>query len=77
MLHAFNAPDFYDKALFRGFIAQLRNIGILSNDKEGRLIFDKRLQQISDDASFILGEAIRLEIDQQTPKEALPAEDKI
>ena len=70
MLHAFNAPDFYDKALFKGFIAQLRNIGILSNDTDGKLVFDKRLQQISDDASFILGEAIRLEIDQQTPQES-------
>jgi len=76
MLHAFNAPDFYDRALFKGFIAQLRNIGILSNDTDGKLVFDKRLQQISDDASFILGEAIRLEIDQQTPKKALNAEEK-
>ena len=76
MLHAFNAPDFYDRALFKGFIAQLRNIGILSNDTDGKLVFDKRLQQISDDASFILGEAIRLEIDQQTPIEDLAEEEK-
>jgi len=66
LLHDFNAPEFYDRALFRGFIAQLRNIGILSQDKESKLVFDERLEQISNDAQFILGEAIRLEIDQQT-----------
>ena len=67
MLHAFNSPEFYDRALFRGFIAQLRKIGFLSTNKENKLLFDQRLEQISDDARFILGEAIRHEIDQQAP----------
>ena len=72
MLHDFNAPEFYDRALFRGFIAQLRNIGILSNNRESKLVFDKRIEQISTDAQFILGETIRSEIDRLTPLEALP-----
>jgi glycerol-3-phosphate O-acyltransferase len=67
MLHEFNAPEFYDKSLFRGFIAQLRKTGYLAPNDDNKLVFDKRLEQISQDAKFILGEAIRLEIDRQTP----------
>jgi len=66
MLHEFNAPEFYDKALFRGFIAQMRKTGYLSPNQDNKLVFDKRLEQISKDAKYILGEAIRQEIDRQT-----------
>jgi glycerol-3-phosphate O-acyltransferase len=68
MLHEFNAPEFYDKAMFRQFIAQLRKVGYLSSDEDTRLVFDERLERISNDAKFILGEAIRQEIDRQTPR---------
>ncbi len=74
MLHAFNSPEFYDRALFRGFIAQLRKIGFLSTNKENKLLFDQRLEQISDDARFILGETIRHEIDQQSLANETPEE---
>lgn len=77
MLHEFNAPEFYDKSLFKGFIAELRNTGYLSSNQEDKLVFDQRLEQISKDARYILGEAIRQEIDRQTPatdKEEEPAD---
>jgi len=67
MLHEFDAPEFYDKYLFKGFIAQLRKEGYLSPNQDNRLVFDQRLERISTDARFILGEAIRQEIDRQTP----------
>jgi len=67
MLHEFNAPEFYDKALFKGFIMQLRKTGYVSPNEDNKLVFDERLEQMSGDAQFILGEAIRQEIDQQTP----------
>jgi len=67
MLHEFNAPEFYDKALFKGFIMQLRKTGYLSPNEDNKLVFDERLEQISNDAQFILGEAIRQEIHRQTP----------
>jgi glycerol-3-phosphate O-acyltransferase len=67
MLHEFNSPEFYDKALFKGFIAQLRKSGYLSPNQDNMLVFDQRLEQISKDAKYILGEAIRQEIDRQTP----------
>ena len=67
MLHEFDAPDFYDKELFRGFIANLRKSGYLAPDQDNMLVFDQRLERISNDARFIMGEAIRQEIDRQTP----------
>jgi len=67
MLHEFDAPEFYDKYLFKGFIAQLRKEGYLSPNQDNKLVFDQRLERISKDARFILGEAIRQEIDRQTP----------
>ena len=67
MLHEFNAPEFYDKSLFRGFIAELRKTGYLSANQDNMLVFDQRLEQISQEAQYILGEAIRQEIDRQTP----------
>ncbi len=76
MLHEFNSPEFYDKALFRGFIAQLRKTGYLSPNQDNKLVFDKRLKQISADAKFILGEAIRQEIDRQTPVAEQDDQDK-
>ena len=66
MLHEFNAPEFYDKAAFSCFIAQLRKVSYLSSNQDDKLIFDKRLKQISNEAKFILGQAIRQEIDLQT-----------
>jgi len=66
LLHEFSAPEFYDRALFKGFIGQLRKIGYLSTSKDNKLQFDQRLEQINKDARFILGEAIQHEMDQQT-----------
>jgi glycerol-3-phosphate O-acyltransferase len=74
MLHEFNAPEFYDKALFKEFIAELRKTGYLSPNEDNRLVFDDRLEKISREARYILGEEIRLEIERQTPV-AAPVEE--
>jgi glycerol-3-phosphate O-acyltransferase len=63
LMQNFNAPEFYDRSLFKGFIAQLRNIGALTSDNNDKLLFDDRLEKISKDAQYILGDAIRLEIE--------------
>lgn len=78
LLHNFNAPEFYDRSLFKGFISQLRSSGALTSDRENRLCFDERLQQISADTQYILGDAIQLEIeslDMEKTAEALSAND--
>ncbi len=77
MLHEFDAPEFSDKALFRGFIAQLRKTGYLATNEDEKLVFDQRLRRVSNDAKFILGEAIRQEIDRQTPVAKKPSEEGV
>jgi len=72
MLHEFNAPEFSDKAAFKEFIAQLRKTGILATNKDNKLEFDDRLEQVSNDAKFILGEAIRHEVNRLTPAPEQP-----
>jgi glycerol-3-phosphate O-acyltransferase len=67
-LHAFEAPEFYDRSLFRQFIAGLRNQGILANDEEGALLFDERLHELSAHARYILRKEIRLVITRIAPQ---------
>jgi glycerol-3-phosphate O-acyltransferase len=59
-LYEFEAPEFYDRNLFRQFINGLKDLGILTNDPEGRLLFGERLDEISEHARFILRKEIRL-----------------
>ena len=61
-LYGFEAPEFYERNLFRQFIAGLRKSGILGNDEQGRLTFDQSLDQMSDHARYILRREIRLVI---------------
>jgi glycerol-3-phosphate O-acyltransferase len=66
-LYGFEAPEFYDRSLFRQFIAELRKQEILSNDDEGALMFDEGLDQLSEHARFILRKEIRLMIKRMAP----------
>ncbi|MEJ2514890.1 MAG: glycerol-3-phosphate 1-O-acyltransferase PlsB [Gammaproteobacteria bacterium] len=61
-LYQFNAPEFFDKALFRGFIRRLRDHDILNTDGDGNLVFDRRLVRAMEDARTILGERLRHDI---------------
>lgn len=67
-LHAFEAPEFYDRSLFRQFIAELRNEGMLGNDEEGALVFDERLDALSEHSRYILRKEIRLVIMRLAPQ---------
>ena len=58
-IHEFEAPEFYDRSLFRQFIGQLRRLGILVKNDDGKLEFSEQLQNIGDDARFILDKEIR------------------
>ncbi len=67
LLSEFNAPEFYDKNLFKHFIAQLRTSGVLRRDEDGKLQFDQTLEQIAEDAKLILSKEIRHAIIQIAP----------
>ncbi len=59
MIYGLHSPDFFDKALFRDFIAQLRLQGVLRGNDEGTLEFDADITRIGEDARLVLGEEIR------------------
>ncbi|NNL95427.1 MAG: glycerol-3-phosphate 1-O-acyltransferase, partial [Xanthomonadales bacterium] len=61
-LYGFEAPDFYDRNLFRQFISELRKHRVLTNDDDGLMKFDERLDDISFHARYILRKEIRLVI---------------
>ncbi len=58
-LNEFAAPEFSDRHLFRQFIALLRDTGTLTTNAEEKLEFNEMIQQLSNDAKFILSREIR------------------
>ncbi len=65
-LYGFYAPEFFDRALFEGFLTLLRRRGVIRADSESRLLFDEVLQRIADDAQLVLSEPLRHSILQVT-----------
>ena len=61
-LHEFSAPEFFDKNLFRVFIARLREQGVIEKDDAGNLAFGETLQRAERDARLILNERLRHDI---------------
>jgi len=59
MIYGLHSPDFFDKALFRDFIARLRQQQVLRRNEAGLLEFDDDINRIGDDARLVLGEEIR------------------
>lgn len=68
LLHELNAPEFFDKSLFRGFIQKLRERRVVWGDANGKLVFDKELEVVAHDARVILSREIRHGILKLTPE---------
>ncbi len=68
LLHELNAPEFFDKSLFRGFIQQLRERRVIWPDASGKLDFDSALDDVARDAKVILSREIRHGILKLTPE---------
>ncbi len=66
ILHEFNAPEFFDKTLFRNFIVTMLRMGLIRVDEQQRLQFDDRLTQVASEAQSILDAGIRHTITQLT-----------
>ena len=66
MLYGLNAPEFFDKSLFRNFIANLKENEIISVDDEGRLVYAERLGDIVEDAKLVLNAEMRQSVLQVT-----------
>lgn len=64
IIYGLNAPEFFDKSLFRNFIALMRRHGVLEITQTNKLVFDDSIQKIADQAHFLLTTEIRHSIDQ-------------
>jgi glycerol-3-phosphate O-acyltransferase len=58
-LYGFYSPEFFDRSLFDGFLAQLRRRGVIRGDAEGKLVFDEVLERVAEDAQLVLSEQLR------------------
>jgi glycerol-3-phosphate O-acyltransferase len=73
LLYAPAAPEFFDRALFRGFIQKMREIGMVKVDAEGKLDYGDQLDAWDKDAKLILGRELRHTILKITPETARAA----
>jgi len=72
----FSAPEFFDKALFRGFLDTLKGMGFLHLDARDQLVFDTRLARLAEEALEVLPSGIRqavLQVTQVTDEEVAEA----
>ena len=59
MLYQLNAPEFFDRRLFRGFIGHLRHYGVITVGEDSRIEFGDALRRADSDARTMLGESLR------------------
>jgi glycerol-3-phosphate O-acyltransferase len=67
LLNELSAPEFFDKALFRGFIQKLRERRVVWTDDSGKLDYDSALESMVRDARVILSREVRHSILKITP----------
>ncbi len=67
LLNELSAPEFFDKALFRGFIQKLRERKVVWIDGDGKLDYDSALDDLVRDARVILSREVRHSILKITP----------
>jgi glycerol-3-phosphate O-acyltransferase len=72
LLNELSGPQFFDKALFRGFIHKLRERRVVWTDAAGRLDYDRALEDIVRDARVILSREVRHSILKITPGGNVP-----
>ncbi|NWO07799.1 MAG: glycerol-3-phosphate 1-O-acyltransferase PlsB [Alteromonadaceae bacterium] len=66
ILFGLNAPEFFDKTLFRNFIANMQKNRVLEADPNGLLCYGEGLQQVAEDARLVLSVEKRQAIQQIT-----------
>ncbi|MEE9100513.1 glycerol-3-phosphate 1-O-acyltransferase PlsB [Pseudomonas nitroreducens] len=80
ILHGLNAPEFFDKSLFRHFIQTLLDEDVLRKDEHGKLSFHELLGELAEGAAKrVLPAEIRLSIRQvalERPSQEEPAADE-
>lgn len=64
LMYELNSPDFFDKALFKGFIDGLFEQRIIWPDSQGKITFSSALESIIDDSGLVLSQQIRRSVHQ-------------
>ncbi|WP_137938141.1 glycerol-3-phosphate 1-O-acyltransferase PlsB [Chitinivorax sp. B] len=70
ILHEHPAPEFFDKGVFRSFIQTLKRIGILCENEQRQLVFDRQLQAAANEAQIVLPHDVRQTVQQLTRLDA-------
>lgn len=73
LLYEFNAPEFSEKALFAGVVANLVEAGFLHEDGAGLLHFDERITVPAAHAELVLSAEVRQTIRRMAGEGAQPA----
>ncbi|MDF0751963.1 glycerol-3-phosphate 1-O-acyltransferase PlsB [Marinobacter sp. 71-i] len=66
ILFGLNAPEFFDKTLFRNFIANMQHNGVITTDENGLLCYSEGLDEVAEDARLVLSVEKRQAIQQVT-----------
>jgi len=66
ILFGLNAPEFFDKSLFRKFISNLQANGVITTDEHGMLCYNQGLEEVAEDARLVLSVEKRQAIQQIT-----------
>ena len=66
ILFGLNAPEFFDKSLFRNFIANLQKNGVITTEENGLICYGEGLDEVAEDARLVLSVEKRQAIQQVT-----------
>ena len=72
IIHGLNAPEFFDKSLFKGFIEQLCNNNVLDISQTNKLLFGEEVIMVADEAFKVLTTEVRHSILQTTKSQPAP-----
>ncbi len=70
MVREFNAPEFFDKVIFRTLISTLGAQGIAHVGEDGKLYFERKLEEAGQDARHVLPADVRQAITHLTSEDA-------
>ena len=59
LLREFNAPEFFDRAIFRTFITTLKQAGLAAEDEAGKLTFNGAVRSAAAESRYVLSPDVR------------------
>lgn len=72
LLNGLDAPEFFDKALFKNFIQTLKALKVLTLNEDSKLDFDHRIQDVIDQAGSVIPDDVWYNVYQVTKRSSPP-----